>query len=172
MRTTTTLPVVLLLLLILPAGCVRAVGPDAAFASGPSNDESPPAPAELREVILDPDDSARETPPSSEAPAPAAVATPPMQMMPLEPMLFRIGAGYGALGRLDLATCREKGLPQGYLHVRVTFRHSGRVVRAAVESPVAPPREALDCIGEQLEIAMVPVFDGSDVTLSKSFFVN
>ncbi|MBV9949159.1 MAG: hypothetical protein JOZ69_20085 [Myxococcales bacterium] len=87
-------------------------------------------------------------------------------------MLFRLGAGYGALGRLDLSTCREQGLQPGYVHVRVTFRHSGRVVRAAVESSVAPPQGALDCIGEQLEWAMVPVFDGGDVTLSKSFFVN
>jgi hypothetical protein len=37
---------------------------------------------------------------------------------------------------------------------------------------VPPPEEALDCIGEQLELAMVPVFDGGDVTLSRSFFVN
>jgi len=89
-----------------------------------------------------------------------------------DPILFRLGAGYGALGHVDLAPCRDQGLPQGYLRLRVTFRASGRVVRAAVETPVAPPAEALTCIGEQLEMAMVPLFEGGDVTLSKSFFVN
>jgi hypothetical protein len=92
---------------------------------------------------------------------------------PPDPVPFRLGAGRGALGRLDLAPCREQGLPQGYLHVRVTFRHNGRVVHAAVESPASPPDEALSCIGEQLQtVAMVPAFDGGDVTISKSYFVN
>ncbi len=90
-----------------------------------------------------------------------------------DPVPFRLGAGRGALGRLDLEPCREQGLPQGYLHVRVTFRHNGHVVHAAVESPAAPPNEALACIGEQLQaMAMVPAFDGGDVTISKSYFVN
>jgi hypothetical protein len=83
-----------------------------------------------------------------------------------------MGAGYGALGHVDLAPCRDQGLAPGYLHMRVTFRDSGRIVRAAVESPVPPPQEALECIGEQLKMSMVPIFEGGDVTLSKSFFVN
>jgi hypothetical protein len=61
---------------------------------------------------------------------------------------------------------------KGYLHMRVTFRHSGHVVRAIVERPAPPPDEALQCIAEQLQLAMVPVFDGDDVTLSRSYFVN
>jgi hypothetical protein len=56
--------------------------------------------------------------------------------------------------------------------MRVTFRESGQVARAAVESRVAPPSEALRCIGEVLKLATVPVFEGGDVTLSKSYFVN
>ena len=55
--------------------------------------------------------------------------------------------------------------------MRVTFRHDGRIVHAAVESPAPPPQEALDCVSEQLEAALVPRFDGVDATLSKSFFV-
>ena len=78
----------------------------------------------------------------------------------------------GDLDRVDLAVCRDQGLQAGYLHLRVTFQESGRVVRAAVESPTVPPPEALACIGEQLKLAMVPGFQGGDVTLSKSFFVN
>jgi hypothetical protein len=89
-----------------------------------------------------------------------------------DPLFFALGAGYGALGRIDLGPCKDQGLQPGYLRLRVTFRGSGRVVRAAVESPVAPPAPALACIGGQLEAAMVPGFEGGDVTLSKTLFVN
>ncbi|MDP9148547.1 MAG: hypothetical protein M3O36_01190, partial [Myxococcota bacterium] len=89
-----------------------------------------------------------------------------------EPAFFHLGAGYGALGQVDLARCRDQGLQRGYLRMHVTFHTSGRVARAAVEAPVAPPAEALTCIGEQLEAALVPEFGGREVTLSRSFFVN
>jgi hypothetical protein len=56
--------------------------------------------------------------------------------------------------------------------MHLTFRGTGRVVRAAVETPLAPPPEALACIGDQIQATMVPVFDGGDVNLSKSVFVN
>jgi hypothetical protein len=101
-----------------------------------------------------------------------SASPPPARRALPDPIFFRLGAGYGALGRIDLSPCRDQGLEPGYLHLRVTFRASGRVVRAAVERPAPPPAEALLCIGEQLQMAMVPVFDGSDVTLSKSVFVN
>jgi hypothetical protein len=48
---------------------------------------------------------------------------------------------------------------------------SGHVVHAAVQSDVPPSRGALACIGNQLTAAIVPAFDGSDVTLSKTVFV-
>jgi hypothetical protein len=112
--------------------------------------------------------------PAEEAPdvvvAPETPARRPL--IPPDPVLFRIGAGYGALGQVDFAPCREQGLDKGYLHVRVTFRRNGRIVHAIVERPAPPPDEALHCIAEQLQVAMVPVFDGDDVTLSKSYFVN
>jgi hypothetical protein len=88
-----------------------------------------------------------------------------------EPALFHLGAGYGALGHVDLRTCRDQGLQPGYLRIHITFRDDGRIVRAAVEAGESPPDEALACIGEQLKMAMVPAFDGDDVSLSKSFFV-
>jgi hypothetical protein len=90
---------------------------------------------------------------------------------PPEPVFFRIGAGYGALGQIDLEPCRDRGLDGGYLRMRVTFRRCGGVARATVEGPSQPPPEALTCIGERLQAALVPAFDGGDVTLSKSVFV-
>jgi hypothetical protein len=91
--------------------------------------------------------------------------------VPRDPIFFSLGAGHGALGHVDLEPCRAQGLQLGYVRLRVTFNRSGRVVRAAVESPAPPPSEALACVGRQLEAATVPLFDGGDVTLSKSFFV-
>jgi hypothetical protein len=89
-----------------------------------------------------------------------------------DPVLFCLGAGHGTLAHVDLQPCRDAGLPPGYLRMRVTFRPNGHVVHAALESEAPPTREALACVGEQLEVAMVPAFDGEDVTLSRIFFVN
>jgi hypothetical protein len=88
-----------------------------------------------------------------------------------DPVFFRIGAGYGAVGQVDLSACRERGLDPGYVHIHVTFGGGGRVAGATVESPNQPPPDALTCIGEKLEAASVPAFEGGDVTLSKSLFV-
>jgi hypothetical protein len=154
-----------LMLLVLPTGCVHRALIE--FNAEPTAEESPAPPGEVRQVEVASDEPVEEAPH-------AIVATPPAThgLVPADPPLFRLGAGYGALGQVDLTPCREQGLPAGYLHMRVTFRHSGRIVHAAVESPVPPPNEALACISEQLELAMVPIFVGDDVTLSKSFFVN
>ena len=89
-----------------------------------------------------------------------------------DPVFFHLGAGYGALGQVDLASCRDHGLPRGYVRVRVTFRTDGRVAHAAVQSDGLPPAEALACVGQRLEVASVPAFEGGDVTLSKSFFID
>jgi hypothetical protein len=88
------------------------------------------------------------------------------------PIFFSLGAGHGALGRVDLSTCRDRGLPAGYLRIRATFRPSGHVAHAAVESAAEPPQEALECVSEQLEETSVPPFDGDDVSLSKIVFIN
>lgn len=153
-------------LLLVTSGCVRETGKLAATTDRTA-DEPPRDPSEVREIAVAYDSPGTE---ASEPVASAVRASPGHE--PPDPVLFRLGAGYGALAHVDLTPCRDEGLQPGYLHVRVTFRHSGRVVSAAVESPVAPPSEALACIGEQLELAMVPLFEGGDVTLSKSFFVN
>jgi hypothetical protein len=131
------------------------------------SDDAVPEPTTEREVIVSYDGSTEPTPDVVVAPP-----TSPRGFYPPEPVLFRIGAGYGALGQIDFAPCHDQGLGTGYMHMRVTFRHSGHVVRASVERPAPPPPEALQCIADQLQLAMVPVFDGDDVTLSRSYFVN
>jgi hypothetical protein len=153
-----------LVLTLLLTGCVRQTTREIWAGTDLTATDSAGDRGEVREVVVANDGPGEE--PSE--PVGLALGASPGP----DPVFFRLGAGYGALGEVDLASCRQQGLPPGYLHMRVTFRHSGRVVRAAVESSVAPPREALACIGEQLEMAMVPVFEGGDVTLSKGFFIN
>jgi hypothetical protein len=163
----TLAPVVLLL--GVTTGCVRPAQYEVATFTESTVETVVSAPSETREVVLADDEGVEGAP---EAASAARSLAGVMPAAPRDPILFRLGAGYGALGQIDLAPCREQGLAPGYLHVRVTFRRSGRIVHAAVESPIAPPTEALECIGEQLEMAMVPGFDGDDVTLTRSFFVN
>ena len=152
-------------LLSLAAGCVHQTTTELVTADAPSAAATEPRETRSIELAYDkPIDDASESV--------AAASSAPPASHPPDPVLFHLGAGYGALGRVDLAPCRDQGLQVGYLHMYVTFRVDGRIVRAVVESPVAPPPDALACIGEQLKLASVPVFDGGDVTLSRSFFVN
>ena len=152
-----------LLLPFASAGCLHEPGGDldADYAATP---DPQPAPVVQREVTLVYDGDGD--------PAPvAALPASPRDRPPPDPVPFRIGAGHGALGHVDLGPCRELGLPAGYVRMHVSFRRDGHVSHATVESPTPPPQEALDCVGEQLEGALVPRFDGRDATLSKSLFV-
>jgi hypothetical protein len=106
-----------------------------------------------------------------EEPAAPAPASGLLHAAPRDPVPFPIGAGYGALARVDFASCSERGLPPGYLRVRATFSRVGYVVRASVESPQEPPAAALACIADGLRQTGVPAFDGTDVRLSRTYFV-
>ena len=148
-------------LLLAVTGCVHEeVAPlEAAY----DDYEGAAEQVEARQITVD----------SEEAPAPKPVVTTPLSpdLLPHDPVPFKIGAGYGALSRVDFAPCREAGLPPGYLRVRATFARAGYVVRASVESTVAPPPPALDCIAAQLRQIGVPRFDTESASLSKSYFV-
>jgi hypothetical protein len=137
------------------------VYPPAREAVEPAAYEPAPEPSETRIVEVSRGDS--------DAAASEQVARAGRRDAP-DPVFFHIGAGYGALGLIDLAPCQDQGLA-GYVRMHVTFRGSGRVTRAAVESQVAPSPDALSCIGQQLRLATVPFFEGGEVTLSKTYFV-
>jgi hypothetical protein len=148
-------------------GCVHPESLNAvAYAADPAPAQ-PAAPVVVANVDMAGDDTAAAAAPRPAAALGASRADHP----PPDPVFFRLGAGYGALGHIDLEPCRDYGLASGYLHMRVTFRHSGAVAHATVESEAQPSPEVLACIGERLRAATVPGFDGSNVTLSKSFFV-
>lgn len=159
---------VLSCLLVLPAllatGCFHE--PDADLESGYQAADEPSA-----EPVVQTDVTVRWERADPQAPEGSVLAASPRDRPRPDPIPFRIGAGHGTLGRIDLAPCREQGLPGGYLRMRVTFRHDGRVAHAVVEGPVPPPEEALDCVAQQIEDATVPRFDGRDASLTKRFFV-
>lgn len=119
------------------------------------------------------DEAPRATPQVEEQVTVAAAdgVAPPEHGAGLDPVPFQIGAGYGALSRVDLGACRERGLPSGYVRVRATFTRVGYVVRASVETATPPPAPALDCIADRLRQTGVPAFDGKDARLSKTYFV-
>jgi len=152
-------------LLLFTPGCLH----ESAVAFEPEETTVEPAPpaGQDSEIVVADDTPVAEDGPHGDQPAPAY----PVSIPGREWHFFALGAGYGALGKIDLSPCRDEGLPSGYWHVRVTFGPSGRIVHAAVESPVAPSREALACIGDKLTGPTVPRFDGHGVTLSKSIFV-
>jgi hypothetical protein len=146
---------------LLATGCLHE--PDAELETAVY--EPPPEVVVRRDVTMKWDRSGEPA-----QAAPLLAASPRDRVVP-DPVPFRIGAGHGALGTIDLAPCRAEGLPAGYLAMRVTFHRDGRVAHAVVEGPVAPPVEALDCVAEQIQGATVPVFDGRDASLTKRFFV-
>jgi hypothetical protein len=110
------------------------------------------------------------TPQEASPPQPALPPSPRDRPIP-DPIRFQMGAGYGALSHVDVSSCRERGLQSGYFHVHATFSPEGYVLHASVESEEPPPPPALDCIADRLRQAGVPRFDGSEATLSKTFFV-
>jgi hypothetical protein len=146
---------------LLASGCLHEPDADVETAYQPIDDSDPQL-AVRRDVTMSTEEAATTVP---------VLAASPRDHLRPDPVPFRIGAGHGALGSIDLAPCRAQGLPPGYLRIRVTFRHDGRVAHAVVEGPTPPPQEALDCLAEQLDEASVPVFDGRDASLSRRFFV-
>jgi hypothetical protein len=146
-----------LALLALP-GCLHE--PDEPLEAYDPTPIPAPVPVVERQVTV-----AEETP---AAPPPTVSILPPIQR---DPVRFQIGAAYGALSRVDLGACRERGLSPGYLRVRATFTREGYIVRASVESLTPPPPTALDCIADGLRQTGVPAFDGGEARLSKTYFV-
>jgi len=152
--------------LLVATGCVGRQSPNAVEYPAAPAAADPAVHVVVADVNMTDEDSDEATPPS-----PPVLGAPGALRPAPEPVLFRLGAGYGALGHVDLGPCRELGMAPGYVRMRVTFRHSGAVAHATVESEAQPPPQVLTCIGERLQVAMVPRFDGDNVTLSKSLFV-
>jgi hypothetical protein len=144
---------------LLQVGCVH----EGELEPGWLDDGRPPQPEVLVERQI--------TVTLEEGPSPPALPPSPRDKPAPDPVRFPMGAGYGSLSHVDVAACRGRGLQEGYFHVHATFSPDGYVVRASVESEAPPSPPALDCIAEVLRQAGVPRFDGTEATLSKTYFV-
>jgi hypothetical protein len=97
----------------------------------------------------------------------AAAPTPPNEL----PEPFDTAAAQARLDELDVARCREHGLPNGYVHARFTFAPSGRAQRIVIDSPGGIGPDALACLRDTLSPAAVPPFTGAPVLTGHTWFL-
>jgi hypothetical protein len=68
--------------------------------------------------------------------------------------------------------CKKPDGPTGRGRVSVTFAPSGRVTTAVVNGPPFAGTSVGGCVAAAFRRASVPPFDGSPVTVHKSFSIN
>ena len=87
---------------------------------------------------------------------------------------FDTGAARAALGAAaaNAASCKKPGGPTGSGKVVVTFAPSGRVTTANVQGGSFGGTPTGGCVASVFRRAKVPPFDGTGVTVSKSFTIN
>jgi hypothetical protein len=107
-------------------------------------------------------------PPDSARPAdPLPDATVPSQRKSLDAALAR-----ASVQQVDLAACREHGLPRGYVHARVTFGNAGTPARIDLDGPDGLSKEAVTCVGRGLSRASMPPFVGDgNIPVGVTLFV-
>lgn len=109
-----------------------------------------------------------EGPLSKPAPLPVAEAVPAQgQDAP-----FDRGAAAGALGGVNLQSCRKASGPTGSGHVKVVFLPSGVVASAEVDDSTFKGTPTGGCVARMFRTARVPPFGGGNVTVGKSFTIN
>jgi hypothetical protein len=84
---------------------------------------------------------------------------------------FDRGAAAAALGRVDVASCKEPGGPTGAGHVSITFSPNGLVTSVVVDREPFVGTSVAGCISAKFREARVPVFSGSAVKVGKSFAI-
>lgn len=106
-----------------------------------------------------------DKPAPSPAPAPAAKPAGPA---------FNVAAAKSALNTAaaGAAGCRAPAGPNGTGKVQVTFAPSGNVTSALIIAGPFGGTPVGSCVARTFRAAKVPAFDGSPMTVSKSFTIN
>lgn len=106
-----------------------------------------------------------DKPAPNPAPAPAAKPAGPA---------FNVAAAKAALNSAaaGAAGCRAPAGPNGTGKVQVTFAPSGNVTSALIVSGPFGGTPVGSCVARTFRAAKVPAFDGSPMTVSKSFTIN
>ncbi len=85
---------------------------------------------------------------------------------------FDRGAAQGALGGVNVQSCKKPDGPTGSGHVKITFAPNGSVSMAVVDSGPFPGTPVGGCIAGKFRAAHVPPFSGGPVSVGKGFTIN
>jgi predicted Zn finger-like uncharacterized protein len=85
---------------------------------------------------------------------------------------FDRGAAQGALGGVNVQSCKKPDGPTGSGHVKITFAPNGSVSSAVVDQGPFPGTAVGGCIAGKFRGAHVPPFGGGPVSVGKSFTIN
>lgn len=85
---------------------------------------------------------------------------------------FDRGAASGAIGNVNVQSCKKPDGPTGSGHVKITFSPDGSVSSAVVDSGPFPGTPVGGCIAGKFRAARVPAFSGGPVSVGKSFTIN
>ena len=116
-------------------------------------------------LLLDPSMVAQEQQHDAGAPSDPVVT-------PVEHKLFNAAGAAAALGKIDVNACRNAGGFHGAGHIKVTFEPAGTVSKAEIDTPAtAANTSAGACVVKAFMAARVGAYEGSPVTVGKSFNV-
>ena len=85
---------------------------------------------------------------------------------------FDRGAAAGALGGVNLSSCKKEDGPTGWGHVEVTVEPIGSVSKVDVDQPPFSGTAVGGCIAGKFRGAKIPAFSGGAMTVGKSFSLN
>ena len=85
---------------------------------------------------------------------------------------FDRGAAAGALGGVNVQSCKKPDGPTGGGHVTITFAPNGSVSSAVVDQGPFPGTPVGGCIAGKFRAAHIPPFAGGAVKAGKSFTIN
>ena len=85
---------------------------------------------------------------------------------------FDRGAASGAIGAINVQSCKKPDGPTGSGHVKITFAPNGSVSAAVIDSGPFAGTPVGGCIVGKYRSPHVPAFGGGAITVGKSFTIN
>jgi hypothetical protein len=76
-----------------------------------------------------------------------------------------------ALAAVDLAACRQQGLPQGHGHANVTVRPDGTISSVVTDAPRDISPSGAACVRERLGATVLPPYRGAPIVVGTTWFV-
>ncbi len=106
------------------------------------------------------------------AAADAGASSDPGLAAPKEPKVFNAANAAAALGTIDVKQCGTQGGFHGAGHIKVTFEATGAVTKTEIDTPANIAKTPAGvCVAKAFSAARVPAYEGSPVTVGKSFNV-